>query len=207
MNQSCLRAFSVWLLVTIAGCGGSGGVETDDEPVPLAAPEQRGAERETNDAPTAKGPYPKHFDGMSFTVPETWKEIEVPAGKRQFGQRARFLIPANGDEVELTCSTVGGGIDANVGRWVGQFQLPAGEKPTIETIRIDSVAAKWVDLRGKFQTFLSGGGSAKDDWRMLGVAIPKKPQDLYLKLTGPRASVAKIQEEFRSFAKSGRFTD
>jgi hypothetical protein len=138
---------------------------------------------------------------IKFKVPADWKRVELTPQQQGFID-ARFLIPAGDAEVQLTCSSTGGGRQANIDRWIGQFRLPEGEKPQTETLRIDGAEATWVDLSGTFDSRMPGSGGPQENWRMLGVAIAADGQDFYLKLTGPQAAVAEVHDDFRAFAKS-----
>ena len=122
-------------------------------------------------------------------------------------QRAKYLRltwPADSHELQLTCSLIGGGIDSNVERWVGQFQMPAGEKPQIEPISVGTAQAKWVELHGTFSAGMMSREPPQENWRMIGVGIPLGQRDFFLKLTGPSDSVAAVRDEFRTFVKSAR---
>lgn len=137
------------------------------------------------------------FDGIEFTAPAGWKQVPIPAEKRGFID-AQVLVPAGDEELVLTLSSIGGGIDSNIERWKSQFVMEPGGIPVVEPIDIGSKRGKWVDLRGTFQ-----GEPGK---RMLGVCIPAEPRDFYLKLTGPADAVEKVREPLRSFVATARFS-
>lgn len=181
--------------------------QAEDVPIPLAPSAPGANARPGNQAARRPaGPYDKQFDGIRFTVPAGWKEVELTARQQGFID-ARFLVPADGTELQLTCSSTGGGIEANVDRWIGQFRLPPGDKPDVDTILIDGTKATWVDLRGTYEPGMIGSAGPQQNQRMLGVAVPNTPRDFYLKLLGPREAVAEVYDEFREFARSGRLTD
>lgn len=138
-------------------------------------------------------------DGVRFTLPEGWKRVELDPQTMQFIS-ARIALPS--DQASLTLSTVGGGIDANIERWFGQF---SGSEPSVEAMTVDGHAAKWVDIRGRFQSGPGMGPGQRDDWMMLGVAIANSPSDFYIKLTGPRAEVVQYIEPLREFVNSAQF--
>ena len=210
------------------GCVGCGdekiGSAVDDVPIPVAPaarqpqaaetahglsfPHGKPAGQAAAGAVINTGPFEKTLPGIRFSVSEGWKEIELSSQEKQMRiTNARFLIPAADEEVGLTFSFVGGGIDGNVKRWEGQFQLPAGEVPRVETIRVSGLEATWVDLRGTFQARVGENPGPHPNWRMIGVAVPMKPRDLYLKLTGPREAVAEVSAAFRTFVAGARLTE
>jgi hypothetical protein len=138
--------------------------------------------------------------GFRLKVPAGWRQAELTPAQQGFVD-ARFEIPAHGDDVKLTLSTIGGGVDANVERWIGQFRLPDGATPVTESSEVDGIPVTWVDLTGEF----SGMQQApQGGWRMLGAALDGEPRDFYIKLTGPAAAISQIEDEFREFVKSVR---
>jgi hypothetical protein len=69
-----------------------------------------------------QGPFEKAFDGISFSIPAGWKEVELSPAQQGFID-ARFQVPTPHGEVTLTCSSNAGGIETNLRRWMGQFHL------------------------------------------------------------------------------------
>ncbi len=152
------------------------------------------------------GPFEKSFEGIRFSIPAGWKEVEL-SGPQQGFIDARFQIPTADGDVMLTCSSNAGGIDTNVRRWVGQFHAPSGKKPVIEEFDVGGKKATWVDLEGEFDAgpmAAANAASAAPIERMLGVAIPLGTRDFYLKLTGTQAAVSDVREAFRTFAREAR---
>jgi hypothetical protein len=133
-------------------------------------------------------------------VPDGWRQAELTPAQQGFVD-ARFEIPAYGDDVKLTLSTIGGGVQANIERWIGQFQAPDGITPQSESFEVDGVPVTVVDLRGEFQGM---GQSPQPGWRMLGAAFDGDPRDFYIKLTGPERDVAELSADFRAFVTSAR---
>jgi hypothetical protein len=144
------------------------------------------------------------FDGIEFTAPADWNQVSIPPEKKGFID-AQLMIPAGGDELALTLSSIGGGIDANVERWKTQFEMDGGSKPIIEPIDIGGRKGTWVDLAGTFQSSIGGKPGPHPNSRMLGVGIPAEPRDFYLKVTGPAEAVEKVREPLREFVATARF--
>lgn len=195
--------FQALILLGFYGCHSEFSESKTDLPVPEAEPLH--LEHAKKSMATTQVAGKKEYDGIQFSIPEGWEEI--PLSPAQQGLiSASFRIPKVGDNVKLTLSSVGGGIDANLQRWRGQFQLPPGETPTQETIRVDNTDVIWLDLRGTFNSGPAFDTATESGMRMIGVAIPRSPRDFYLKLTGPREELIKVEKEFRDFVKSARFT-
>lgn len=137
------------------------------------------------------------FDGLKFSIPATWTEISLSDFQKGIIS-AKFSMPEAGDDVTLTLSRSGGGLDANLDRWRGQVQ---SSRPEItDTFSVAGVDASLIDLEGRF----SGGfgREPEDGWRMLGVIAPLSDQGYFMKLTGPADQVSVVEEDFLKFAKS-----
>jgi len=219
-----ITAWTCLAALVVAGCGEDESVGRTDPPVPVAARETGPVQKSAGGQTTAKvvktGPFEKTFDGIRFSVPAGWSEVENPTP--QFVD-ARFQIPTPHGEVRLTFSSNAGGADVNIERWIGQFQLPQGKRPSIEELSVGGASAKWVDLHGEFVGGAMSGGTASGNTasgntasgntasngpieRMLGVAIPMGPRDFYLKLTGSNAAVSDVRDAFREFVRTARLT-
>lgn len=194
--------FLLLISLTIFGCGSNHSEPKSDPPVPEAASvsveSSKSNQDDTKASPIAE------FDGIRFKVPAGWEQVPLSPGQQGF-VTASFKIPQAGNDIKLTLSSVGGGIDANLKRWVGQFQLPPGEKPQQKSIRVDNTDAIWLDLRGTFDSGPALNAKAESGMRMIGVAIPRNPRDFYLKLTGPREQLLNAEKEFQDFVNSARF--
>jgi hypothetical protein len=206
------RHITAWAFLAafvLAGCGEDESVGRTDPPVPVAAREAGPAQKPGGSQTAAKvvrtGPFEKTFDGIRFSVPAGWNEVENPTP--QFVD-ARFQIPTPHGEVKLTFSSNAGGADVNIERWIGQFQLPQGKRPSVEEFSVGGATAKWVDLHGEFVGGAMSGGTASNGpiERMLGVAIPLGSRDFYLKLTGSDAAVSDVRDAFREFVRTARLT-
>jgi hypothetical protein len=111
---------------------------------------------------------------------------------------ATYRVPAApGDAEDGECAVFffgpgqGGGVEANIDRWIGQFEQPDG-KPSAErakrqTETVDGIPVSMIDLNGTYK----GGGptmgatAPKTGYRLLG-AIATGPQaGIFFKLTGP----------------------
>jgi hypothetical protein len=199
-----------WILTS--GCSSDESSGTAEPPIPSVArtsvaPSPGDARSSAEDKKTLRtGPFEKSFDGIRFSVPSGWKEVELSGAQQGFID-ARFQIPTPHGDVTLTCSSNAGGIETNVRRWVGQFHAPTGKGPVIEQLGVAGKKATWVDLQGEFDAGPMGApaaGTAPSIDRMLGVAIPLGSRDFYLKLTGSDAAVSDIRDAFREFARDAR---
>jgi len=180
----------------LAGCAEEAGVSTPPTLTAKAAKQMEEAnaadETQTNVAGTRQ-----KFDGLDFVVPSTWKKVEL--SQMQMGIiTARFEMPDEAPGVTLTLSRSGGGVDANLDRWKGQFSDKSRED--VETIVVAGVKSRQIDQEGRFAGGF--GKPAADGWRMIGVIVPLTDQGYFIKLTGPAAEVEAVEDEFRTFVKS-----
>lgn len=148
------------------------------------------------------------IDSFQLAVPESWKEVELTPAQQRF-RRAQFEIPpAKGDEEpgELVIYYFGpqggGGVDANVQRWVGQFD-PSGREAKVTTGDSEQGKYVFVDVTGTYnkpigppirqQTKPMPGA------RMLGVILNVgKGGNYFFKLTGPEKTVAQAAGNLRA---------
>ncbi len=123
---------------------------------------------------------------------------------------ATYLIPAaKGDSEGAECPVfinIGGGVQSNIDRWVGQFEKTDGApKQNKETI--NGLPVTTVDVSGTFK----GGGpmmgqssGPKSGYRLLGAIVEGPEGEVFFKLTGPAKTVAAAQDEFQAMLKSLR---
>lgn len=140
---------------------------------------------------------------VKWTTPGRWK-----AGPPKEMRTATYLIPAaTGDSEDAECAVftnIGGGVQANIDRWVGQFEKTDGPQIQKQTT-INGLTVTTVEVSGTFK----GGGptmgqssAPKTDYRLLG-AIAEGPEgEVFFKLTGPGKTVAAAQGEFEAMLKS-----
>jgi gluconolactonase len=137
-------------------------------------------------------------------VPAGWKEMPV-ANKLRLAQFA--VPPVEGDEgdSELVISSFdggGGGVDANIRRWIQQFQ-PAERK--VKIVQGTSKQGKYylVDVAGTYNKpdgppFLQKTKPVPGS-RMLGLILVVEDKGVYFfKLPGPQKTIAAAVEPFRT---------
>jgi len=139
---------------------------------------------------------------ITLKVPETWKQ-EPPANRLRLAQFAIPVIKEEAGRAELTVSQAGGGIEANVKRWIGQFQAEGLKQKLTEGAFGEEGRYVFVDLSGTYnapvgppiaqQTKPTPGS------RMLGVILASESIGTYfLKLPGPDKSVAAQAQALRA---------
>ncbi len=146
--------------------------------------------------------------GVKWTAPSGWK-----TGPDKPMRAATYLIPAAaGDSDGAECAVftnIGGGVDANIKRWVGQFEQTDGSSSEAKAKQkketVNGFPVTTVDLTGTF----SGGGMAmgqpttkKPGYRLLGAIVETPQGEVFFKMTGPVKTVTSAQSDFQSLLKS-----
>ena len=145
-------------------------------------------------------PYEATVGGFKFTVPADWQE-QPPKSQFVLGE---FSLTGEGGPARLTVSSAGGGLEANIERWQGQFSRgPNDPEPRQSEITFDGQKGTLVELSGTYTDMLSNGNPSKN-WRMLGVAVPLGPTNFFVKLTGPHSTVTAQREAFVKFVESAK---
>ncbi len=121
---------------------------------------------------------------------------------------AEFAIPASEDDPRDGRAVVaggGGGVEANINRWIGQFTQPDGSqtKNQAETKQMEVAEAKvhLVDVMGTFKDTGGQGPNApaveRENYRMLGVIVETPKLGIYfLRFYGPQRTVADNEKAF-----------
>lgn len=98
----------------------------------------------------------------------------------------------------------GGGAQANIDRWIGQFEGTPESKT--EEKELGGKKVIFLEAKGTYMESMggpfSGNKTAKPDYTMLAAILPSDQGDVFLKLTGPSKSVAAMKDAFTAFAES-----
>ena len=120
------------------------------------------------------------------------------------------IAAASGDQTNGECIVSyfgqgqGGSVDANVDRWVNQFQQPNG-KPSkdaakVEKKTIHGLKVTTIDVSGAYSgmggPMASPGGAPKTGYRLLGAIIEGPQGTVFFKFTGPGKTVGQSQAGF-----------
>ena len=149
---------------------------------------------------------------ISYTPPSHWKDLEA-SGMRQAQYR---LSPVGSDTAESEVNVYyfgaqsGGGVEANLQRWIGQITLPDGSDPATvakhSSFTADGMAGHVVALNGSYK---SGGGrpmggetTLLPGYRLVGVVLEGPEGSLFFKLTGPQATAEIMEVELMKMVKT-----
>ena len=176
-----------YILVVLDGTG------SDGEPAKLLAAivPRPAAGSGTGDATQTGSDYVPESAEPEYTAPAEWNS-EPP---RTF-QLAHWSAGEGEDQADISVSSAGGGMKANISRWRGQIGLEpdatGDDSETVTEITVDGYTALRVELRGPQKAIVA-------------VVIPSGSQQWFLKLTGSTAAVEAERERFDAFVESVSF--
>ena len=148
--------------------------------------------------------------GLSFAPPAEWKDLGA-SGMRQ----AQYELPAvEGDtgaaavNVFFFGAGVGGDIEANIRRWIGQMKTPDGGDASGIAVRSKLTTTKglvvhFVEVDGTYNESMGGGPMtggrtvARPEYRMVGAIVEGPGGNVFLKLTGPTATARAMETQLR----------
>jgi hypothetical protein len=159
-------------------------------------PQQQPA-RTASATPAAEQPAQR---SIVFSDPPRWKRKPAAGAMR----KATFEVPASGagEPGEVSVFNFGagqgGGVDANVERWVKQFPGldPSKVKKSKRVASGLTVHVVEID-EGTFSSGMPGGPSTpKPGWGLVGAIVEAPDGNWFFKLVGPRATVDDARGEF-----------
>ena len=142
--------------------------------------------------------------GLTWTAPAEWKA----QGERPMRAATYGIPPAKGDSesAELAVfyfgASSGGGVDANVKRWVDQFQkadgTSAAKEAKVKQEKIAGLPATTLDVKGTYMGgSMMGPSTPKPGYRLLGAIVEGPGGNVFFKLTGPEKTVSGAAKAFR----------
>jgi hypothetical protein len=149
--------------------------------------------------------------GLKFTAPAGWISETVTSSMRQ----AQYRLPrveGDSEDAEMVVYYFrggGGGVQANVDRWIGQFSKPDGSpaddnaKTTNTVVR--GIPVTIVAVSGTYSGAMGpmgGSSEPKTNYRMLAAVAEAGNGPWFFKLTGPAKTVANWEPSFESFVDS-----
>ena len=138
---------------------------------------------------------------FTFTRPTAWTWVPVSSPMR----KAQLRVPgaAADQAADITFfhfgAGGGGGIEANIKRWLGQFQAAEGASK-VEPQTIGGTKVTIVTTEGTFASGMPGGASTPlADHALLGAIVEHADGDVFVKMTGPAALVKGSRAAFMEF--------
>lgn len=133
---------------------------------------------------------------LTWTIPDGWQSAPNPSNMRLATYKVAH-VGSDTEDAELSISRAGGNVDANIQRWVGQFEGAGKDTRANKTIK--GLKVTTVEVSGTFMAGSMGGASAKKPgWSLLGAIVETPGSSYFFKMTGPTAT---IQSAKAGFAK------
>jgi hypothetical protein len=149
---------------------------------------------------------PTGAPGVDWDAPERWS-VEPASGVRL----ATYAIAAKNGGEAAQCAVFyfgqgqGGGIEANIERWIGEFENPPpAERRTLD---VKGMQVHRVEVSGNYVAHAMGtgeGAAAQADAMLLGAIVEGPNGSLFFKMTGPSATVSAAEGEFDAMLQSLR---
>jgi hypothetical protein len=144
-------------------------------------------------------------------VPEGWI-AETPRSVMGIARLGQFRLPAApGDrqDGEIAITSAGGSVGDNLARWFGQFEQLDGSDSAAaaktETMQVDGMNVTLVDLAGTMKAStmpMAGPQTPLPDWRLLGAIVETGAGSIFIKGTGPDATMGAHREKMVAFLNS-----
>jgi hypothetical protein len=149
---------------------------------------------------------------LTFTAPPAWKSRAAASSMRV----AEFVVPkAAGDPEDAEVIVyffggTGGSVDANIQRWIGQFQQPPGAPADggRTSFTVGNLKVTAIDVSGTYVAEVRPGAAErhnKPGFRMRAAVVETPKGPYFIKFTGPAATVKQTSPTFDQFIKSLRF--
>lgn len=135
---------------------------------------------------------------ITWKVPERWQQMPNTSSMRI----ATYRIPrATGDtaDADVSVTQAGGGIDANVDRWIGQFGADAKAKSKVTKKKVGDFNVTIVEAEGEYGGM---GGKTEAGQGLLGAIVETPDAPHFFKIVGPKKTVQSARGELDSLLSS-----
>ena len=151
--------------------------------------------------PGLAAPETFQVEHVTFAVPEGWKKVPPPTAMR----KAQLEVGEGAAKAEVTFFHFGGGsgsVADNIARWYSQFPESEATRKS-ETVEISGVKITFVAAAGTFSSGMPGGPTTPmADYALRGAILENAESgDVYVKMTGPKATVESATEAFQKMVK------
>jgi hypothetical protein len=202
---------AIGIALAVAGCGdrtaANGGEPSSGAAAldPGAPPPISSRGEPVGGAPSMGGPGggAAAAGSIRWQLPEGWLE-QPPENPMRLTQAA---IPGPDGPGEVVVFYFGpgggGGVEANLSRWVGQMELTPGTQPSSETFEAADYRVTLLDVSGTMQPSNMGTGpeTPQPGWRMLAAVVEGPGGPWFFKATGPEATLAAARDDFEAMLR------
>ena len=156
--------------------------------------------------PPAGAPGEGASAGIEFDLPAGWQS-ETPQSSMRLAQAA---IPGPGGPGQLTVFYFGpgggGGVDANIQRWIEQMDVAPGTEPRPESFEANGYRISLIDVSGTLKPSMMGTGpeTPQPNSRLLGAVVEGPGGPWFFKATGPESTLGPQREAFLAMLRGVR---
>lgn len=139
--------------------------------------------------------------GLLFSLPADWQSVP-PASSMRLVQAT---VPGGGDLTVFHFGVGGGGgVDANIERWIAQFEVAAGTTPVRDRFENGGLIVHVVEVSGTMLPSGMGMGPAvpMPGSRLLGAVVEGPGGPWFFKTTGPDAAMTAGREAFLAMLRA-----
>ena len=147
--------------------------------------------------------------GMTFAGPREFISVKP----KSFMRKAQLRVGADAAEGEIVFFYFGprggGGVQANVDRWFGQFTEPKAEiKARTEKAKAGKIPVTFVSAEGTYKAGPPRGPVVeKPGQALLGAIIEGREGAVFAKFTGPKATVSAHTAAFKTMITGAKQPD
>lgn len=203
-------ALTFLLLAGAAACGDDSAPSPAGEPPPGSAPGVSPvapiSSRDATPPPGAPGAGAEAPSGdpIQWALPEGW-QAEPPSNTMRMAQAS---VPGPGGPAEIAIFYLGpgggGGVQANLDRWVGQ--MGPGAEPERGDFASGPFQVTWVAAAGTYDPGSMGMAPSEPQpgWRLLAAVVEGDGGPWFFKMVGPEETVEAEREDFFTLLRSVR---
>lgn len=163
-------------------------------------PDQEEASAEPGITASVSGTRRK-YTGISFEIPDSWTDQQAQMVD------SKYLVSTEKGNIEITLTSMGGGIQANLDRWVKQVRRDRNDEPEWSKLDVAGVESEQVDVRGRYASAVGGDTGTRQQTRLIGIAVPLPLRDFFIKLVGPREAMVDFDSDLSAFLKTAKRED
>lgn len=139
---------------------------------------------------------------LVMNMPATWEQVQPRSGIVDMEFRAPKQ--AKEDAARITIMRATGGVEANVDRWVSQFEGVKKSDAKLDKKEVANSTVHIVDISGTFKDSMGGGPFApgpvklRENHRMIGAIIETKDSGtIFIKMTGDQPIIEQLADGFK----------
>jgi hypothetical protein len=132
---------------------------------------------------------------LAWTAPGSWDVAPNASSMRLATYRLRAPV-GDASSLEVTVTRAGGTPEANLDRWVGQFDKAGLD--TRATRFVDGLRVSTLEVSGTYEGGMTSAGTdeAHPGWAMLGAIVETNGLPYFFKMVGPVAAVRAARPAF-----------